>query len=136
MVPKPTWHQLAPSIFLDDGHHMPHLQVAGRAGRYGGRFPSGVATACSAEGLEYLAHCLAQPSEPLQRAVLFPSLGQLELLSGLHPQVGLCMAAAARQRSREKVCLMGFSESRVQYSPCARSTHPSSTCPACCAPCR
>ncbi|PSC71108.1 ATP-dependent RNA helicase mitochondrial [Micractinium conductrix] len=64
-------------------------QVAGRAGRYGGRFPSGVATACSAEGLEYLAHCLAQPSEPLQRAVLFPSLGQLELLSGLHPQDAL-----------------------------------------------
>ncbi|KAL4437560.1 hypothetical protein ABPG77_003541 [Micractinium sp. CCAP 211/92] len=61
-------------------------QVAGRAGRYGSRFPSGVVTATSAEDLDYVAWALQQPPEPLQSAYLLPSLAQIELLHGLHPQ--------------------------------------------------
>ncbi|KAL4452034.1 hypothetical protein ABPG75_007696 [Micractinium tetrahymenae] len=61
-------------------------QVAGRAGRYGSRFSSGIVTATSAEDLDYVAWALQQPPEPLQRAYLLPSLAQIELLHGLHPQ--------------------------------------------------
>ncbi|EFN55101.1 hypothetical protein CHLNCDRAFT_135006 [Chlorella variabilis] len=60
-------------------------QVAGRAGRYGSRFPDGIATATTPEDLERLAAALQQPSEELASAYLLPSLAQLEMLHGQHP---------------------------------------------------
>lgn len=62
-------------------------QVAGRAGRYGSRFPDGIATATTPEDLERLAAALQQPSEELASAYLLPSLAQLEMLHGQHPAV-------------------------------------------------
>lgn len=64
------------------------LQVAGRAGRYGSAYSRGVVTALRAEDLDTLRGALGAPSEPLEAAYVFPSLGQLELLHGQHPQVG------------------------------------------------
>jgi hypothetical protein len=72
------------------------MQVAGRAGRFGSRFPSGVVTATSAEDLAYLTAALQEPSDELDTAVIFPSLVQLELLHGQHPQVGGWMGACFR----------------------------------------
>ena len=60
-------------------------QVAGRAGRFGSRFPDGVVSATSAADLAAVAAALAQPSEELAAAHLAPSLAQLEQLHGLHP---------------------------------------------------
>ena len=61
--------------------------MAGRAGRYGSRYPSGTVTALSAEDLGTLAAALQAPSEPLATAFVFPSLPQLELLHGQFPRV-------------------------------------------------
>ena len=69
-------------------HCMPHFrQVAGRAGRYGSRFPTGIVTAMNPEDLEILADALQQPSDELQTAFVFPSLAQLEMLHSQHPKV-------------------------------------------------
>ena len=69
--------------------------MAGRAGRYGSAFSSGVVTALSAEDLATLRGALGAPSEELTAAYVFPSLGQLELLHGQHPQVGRAAGAGA-----------------------------------------
>jgi ATP-dependent RNA helicase SUPV3L1/SUV3 len=61
-------------------------QVAGRAGRYGSRFPTGVVTAMNAEDLDILEDALQQPSDELQTAFVFPSLTQLEMLHSQHPR--------------------------------------------------
>lgn len=60
-------------------------QVAGRAGRYGSRYPRGTVTALCSEDLAVLAGALQQPSDELEAAYLFPSLAQLEMLHGQHP---------------------------------------------------
>ncbi len=65
----------------------PACQVAGRAGRYGSRFPTGVVTAMNPEDLDILADALQQPSDELQTAFVFPSLAQLEMLHSQHPKV-------------------------------------------------
>jgi ATP-dependent RNA helicase SUPV3L1/SUV3 len=70
-------------------------QIAGRAGRYGSRFPSGTVTAMNAADLRVVADALQQPSEVLTTACLLPSLSQLELLHAQHPQVGTSLSAAA-----------------------------------------
>ncbi|KAI7835705.1 hypothetical protein COHA_010398 [Chlorella ohadii] len=61
-------------------------QVAGRAGRYGSRFPTGVVTAMNPEDSDILADALQQPSDELQTAFVFPSLAQLEMLHSQHPK--------------------------------------------------
>lgn len=61
--------------------------MAGRAGRYGSRFPTGIVTAMSAEDLDILEDALQQPSDELHTAFVFPSLPQLEMLHSQHPKV-------------------------------------------------
>lgn len=70
-------------------------QIAGRAGRFGSRFPNGVVTATCSEDLATLAEALQQPSEELQAAFVFPSLAQLELLHGQFPEVCVCVLTAS-----------------------------------------
>jgi replicative superfamily II helicase len=62
-------------------------QVAGRAGRFGSRYPAGVVTATTEADLARVREALAQPSEEVAAAYLAPSLAQLEMLGAAHPQV-------------------------------------------------
>lgn len=53
-------------------------QIAGRAGRYGSAYASGVATCLQEEDLKYLKESYEQPPTPLKSAGLFPSSDQME----------------------------------------------------------
>lgn len=53
-------------------------QIAGRAGRYGSAFSTGVATTLLADDLSYLKESYEQPHETLKSAGIFPSSEQME----------------------------------------------------------
>lgn len=53
-------------------------QIAGRAGRYGSAYASGVATCLQEEDLKYLKESYEQEPTPLKSAGLFPSSDQME----------------------------------------------------------
>lgn len=58
-------------------------QIAGRAGRYGSKFPDGEVTCLDAEDLPLLHSSLESPSPDLMRAGLFPTFDLLSLYSRL-----------------------------------------------------
>ncbi|KAF1314398.1 Atp-dependent RNA helicase supv3l1, partial [Globisporangium splendens] len=53
-------------------------QIAGRAGRYGSAYASGIATCLQEEDLKYLKESYEQAPTPLKSAGLFPSSDQME----------------------------------------------------------
>lgn len=59
-------------------------QIAGRAGRYGSKFPVGEVTCLDAEDLPLLHSSLKSPSPIIERAGLFPTFDLLSLYSRLH----------------------------------------------------
>jgi ATP-dependent RNA helicase SUPV3L1/SUV3 len=64
-------------------------QIAGRAGRYGGRFAQGEVTTMRAEDLPMLRWALEKPTEPLQRAGLFPPTEAILAAIASRPKGGL-----------------------------------------------
>ncbi|KAH8943386.1 hypothetical protein BDL97_13G049000 [Sphagnum fallax] len=62
-------------------------QIAGRAGRYGSKFPEGAVTCLDKEDLPLLHHSLATLTCPLEAAGLFPSFDLLALYSASHPNM-------------------------------------------------
>ncbi|KAG5560179.1 hypothetical protein RHGRI_003460 [Rhododendron griersonianum] len=64
-------------------------QIAGRAGRYGSKFPVGEVTCLDAEDLPLLHSALESKSPVLERAGLFPTFDLLYMYSRLHPKNGL-----------------------------------------------
>ncbi|XP_004296632.1 PREDICTED: ATP-dependent RNA helicase SUV3, mitochondrial isoform X1 [Fragaria vesca subsp. vesca] len=64
-------------------------QIAGRAGRYGSRFPVGEVTCLDAADLPLLDSSLNSPSPTLERAGLFPTFDLMYMYSRLHPNRGL-----------------------------------------------
>ncbi|KAI8566288.1 hypothetical protein RHMOL_Rhmol02G0028700 [Rhododendron molle] len=64
-------------------------QIAGRAGRYGSKFPLGEVTCLDAEDLPLLHSALESKSPVLERAGLFPTFDLLYMYSRLHPKNGL-----------------------------------------------
>ncbi|CAL0332073.1 unnamed protein product [Lupinus luteus] len=60
-------------------------QIAGRAGRYGSKFPVGEVTCIDAEDLPLLHSSLNAPSPILEHAGLLPSFDLLYMYSRLHP---------------------------------------------------
>lgn len=63
-------------------------QIAGRAGRYGSKFPVGEVTCLDAEDLPLLHSSLAASSPIIERAGVFPSFDLLCMYSRLHPKKG------------------------------------------------
>ncbi|KAI3837614.1 hypothetical protein MKX03_029739 [Papaver bracteatum] len=63
-------------------------QIAGRAGRYGSKFPRGEVTCINGEDLPLLHSALGSPSPILECAGLFPTFDLLYLYSRLHPNAG------------------------------------------------
>lgn len=63
-------------------------QIAGRAGRYGSKYPVGEVTCVDEEDLPLLHTALNAPSPTLERAGLFPTFDLLLLYSHLNPQFG------------------------------------------------
>ncbi|CAD6341420.1 unnamed protein product, partial [Miscanthus lutarioriparius] len=59
-------------------------QIAGRAGRYGSKFPVGEVTCLNAEDLPLLHSSLKSASPIIERAGLFPTFDLLSLYSRLH----------------------------------------------------
>lgn len=59
-------------------------QIAGRAGRYGSKFPVGEVTCLKAADLPLLHSSLKSPSPVIERAGLFPTFDLLSLYSRLH----------------------------------------------------
>ncbi|KAJ1293628.1 hypothetical protein BS78_01G083400 [Paspalum vaginatum] len=59
-------------------------QIAGRAGRYGSKFPVGEVTCIKAADLPLLHSALKSPSPTIERAGLFPTFDLLSLYSRLH----------------------------------------------------
>lgn len=59
-------------------------QIAGRAGRYGSKFPVGEVTCLDAEDLPLIHSSLTSPSPIIERAGLFPTFDLLSLYSRLH----------------------------------------------------
>ncbi|CAN6281415.1 unnamed protein product [Urochloa humidicola] len=59
-------------------------QIAGRAGRYGSKFPVGEVTCLDAEDLPLLHSAMKSPSPIIERAGLFPTFDLLSLYSRLH----------------------------------------------------
>ncbi|KAK3149366.1 hypothetical protein QOZ80_3AG0216450 [Eleusine coracana subsp. coracana] len=59
-------------------------QIAGRAGRYGSKFPIGEVTCLDAQDLPLLHLSLNSPSPIIERAGLFPTFELLSLYSRLH----------------------------------------------------
>nr|CAD1832690.1 unnamed protein product [Ananas comosus var. bracteatus] len=59
-------------------------QIAGRAGRYGSKYPVGEVTRVDADDLPLLHSSLASPSPVLERAGLFPTLDLLSMYSRMH----------------------------------------------------
>ncbi|GAB4843349.1 RNA helicase [Ancistrocladus abbreviatus] len=64
-------------------------QIAGRAGRYGSKFPHGEVTCLDAEDLPLLHSSLHSPSPDLEHAGLFPSYDLLLMYSRANPQNGI-----------------------------------------------
>ncbi|XP_057959678.1 ATP-dependent RNA helicase SUV3, mitochondrial isoform X2 [Malania oleifera] len=64
-------------------------QIAGRAGRYGSKFPVGEVTCIDVEDLPLLHSSLKSPSPTLERAGLFPTFDLLFMYSRLHPKNGI-----------------------------------------------
>ncbi|PON80013.1 Helicase, C-terminal [Parasponia andersonii] len=64
-------------------------QIAGRAGRYGSKFPVGEVTCMDAKYLPLLHSSLNAPSPNLERAGLFPTFDFIFTYSRLHPKSGL-----------------------------------------------
>eukprot|EP00741_Cyanophora_paradoxa_P014710 tig00020816_g14188.t1 len=60
-------------------------QIAGRAGRYASRYPTGFVTAMRDEDLDVVHAALQAPLPPLQAAGLFPTYEQLELFASRVP---------------------------------------------------
>ncbi|KAK7819800.1 dexh-box atp-dependent rna helicase dexh16 [Quercus suber] len=60
-------------------------QIAGRAGRYGSKFPVGKVTCIDAEDLPLLHSSLESPSPTLELAGLFPTFDLMYLYSRVHP---------------------------------------------------
>ncbi|KAK8709625.1 hypothetical protein V6N13_060638 [Hibiscus sabdariffa] len=73
------WHLTIPEI----------KQIAGRAGRYGSKFPRGEVTCANAEDLTLLHSSLKSASPILEQAGLFPSFDLIYMYSRLHPKRGL-----------------------------------------------
>ncbi|KAK6913969.1 Suv3, C-terminal domain 1 [Dillenia turbinata] len=73
-----------------DGEEMRDLtvseikQIAGRAGRYGSKFPTGEVTCIDSEDLSLLHSSLESPSPVLESAGLFPTYDLLHLYSRAH----------------------------------------------------
>ncbi|GMN46745.1 hypothetical protein TIFTF001_015917 [Ficus carica] len=63
-------------------------QIAGRAGRYGSKFPTGEVTCMDAHYLPLLHSSLKAPSPTLERAGLFPTFDLMNVYSRLHPRSG------------------------------------------------
>ncbi|GAA0152596.1 DNA metabolism protein [Lithospermum erythrorhizon] len=78
-----------------DGFEMRNLtvseikQIAGRAGRYGSKFPVGKVTCLDADDLPLLHSSLKSPSPIIEQAGLFPSFDLLYMYSCQHPKRGL-----------------------------------------------
>ncbi|KAJ8768473.1 hypothetical protein K2173_021626 [Erythroxylum novogranatense] len=78
-----------------DGNEMRDLtiaevkQIAGRAGRYGSKFPTGEVTCLDVDDLPLLHTSLNSPSPILERAGLFPTFDLMYMYSRLHPRKGL-----------------------------------------------
>ncbi|XP_010532568.1 PREDICTED: DExH-box ATP-dependent RNA helicase DExH16, mitochondrial isoform X2 [Tarenaya hassleriana] len=64
-------------------------QIAGRAGRYGSKFPVGEVTCLRRDDLPLLHSSLKSPSPLLERAGLFPTFDLLSRYSLAHPEHGL-----------------------------------------------
>lgn len=64
-------------------------QIAGRAGRYGSKYPVGEVTCLDGEDLPLLHASLNAPSPDLECAGLFPSYDLLLMYSRANPQLGL-----------------------------------------------
>ncbi|KAH9621558.1 hypothetical protein KSS87_007335 [Heliosperma pusillum] len=64
-------------------------QIAGRAGRYGSKYPVGEVTCLEANDLPLLHSSLNSPSPELERAGLFPSYDLLLMYSRANPKSGL-----------------------------------------------
>ncbi|KAL5541522.1 hypothetical protein UlMin_009232 [Ulmus minor] len=64
-------------------------QIAGRAGRYGSKYPVGEVTCMDREDLPLLHSALKSPSPLLERAGLFPTFDLMFMYSRLHPKHGL-----------------------------------------------
>ncbi|XP_015888107.2 DExH-box ATP-dependent RNA helicase DExH16, mitochondrial [Ziziphus jujuba] len=64
-------------------------QIAGRAGRYGSKFPVGEVTCMDAEDLPLLQSSLNCPSPTLESAGLFPTFDLMFMYSRLHPKSGI-----------------------------------------------
>lgn len=64
-------------------------QIAGRAGRYGSKFPVGEVTCLDGEDLPIIQSALNAPSPTIERAGLFPSFDLLSMYSRLHPESGI-----------------------------------------------
>ncbi|KAF5736887.1 ATP-dependent RNA and DNA helicase putative isoform 1 [Tripterygium wilfordii] len=64
-------------------------QIAGRAGRYGSKFPDGEVTCLNEDDLPLLHSSLKSPSPIIERAGLFPSFDLLYMYSRLHPKHSL-----------------------------------------------
>ncbi|XP_022137943.1 ATP-dependent RNA helicase SUV3, mitochondrial isoform X2 [Momordica charantia] len=78
-----------------DGFEMRELtipeikQIAGRAGRYGSKFPIGEVTCINGDDLPLLHSSLKSASPTIERAGLFPTFELMYLYSRLHPENGL-----------------------------------------------
>ncbi|KAJ4835748.1 RNA helicase [Turnera subulata] len=64
-------------------------QIAGRAGRYGSKFPVGEVTCLDAADLPLLHSSLKSRSPVLEQAGLFPNFDLIFLYSRLHPKKGI-----------------------------------------------
>ncbi|XP_021692039.2 DExH-box ATP-dependent RNA helicase DExH16, mitochondrial isoform X2 [Hevea brasiliensis] len=64
-------------------------QIAGRAGRYGSKFPVGEVTCLHADDLPLLLSSLESPSPILETAGLFPTFDLMFMYSRLHPKSGI-----------------------------------------------
>ncbi|KAJ4722507.1 ATP-dependent RNA helicase mitochondrial-like [Melia azedarach] len=64
-------------------------QIAGRAGRYGSKFPVGEVTCLDSEDLPLLHASLKAPSPTLECAGLFPTFDLIYMYSRFHPESGL-----------------------------------------------
>ncbi|KAI4317875.1 hypothetical protein L6164_025706 [Bauhinia variegata] len=63
-------------------------QIAGRAGRYGSKFPRGEVTCIHEDDLPLLHSSLNSPSPTLERAGLLPTFDLMYMYSRLHPKKG------------------------------------------------
>ncbi|KAG7018725.1 ATP-dependent RNA helicase SUV3, mitochondrial [Cucurbita argyrosperma subsp. argyrosperma] len=64
-------------------------QIAGRAGRYGSKFPIGEVTCINGDDLPLLHSSLKSASPTIERAGIFPTFELMYLYSRLHPENGL-----------------------------------------------